>query len=229
MPINLPLKSYGPSSAPQRPSNSVGANRAQDFRVSKLQSKVDRDQAAISMNQVLSRKAGLENTRSTSITHLGQVMTGPTTSITHPGAAAGNTGDQTDSGADDRRYDYMRRMIKERQAKAAVEAKKAAAASTKGIAVGTGSALRTTGTGSLHKELGKEFRSNRTKYGSLTSTEKQVLEKSIANRLRSKATGSELTRYDVKGMKSDIKKAHDSGDVSTGHAKILKKVVDKLT
>lgn len=225
---NLPLRSFGGSSTPMRPSVSVGANRAQNFHVSKINQKIEREQSAVSMSQVLERKAGHENSHATSISHVGQVTTGPSTSITHAGAPRpGAVGEQNDAGADDRRYDYMRRMIRERQANAAVEAKKAAAGN-KGIQVGTGSGLRTTGVESVHKVLGKEFRGNRSVYGGLSGSEKKILEKTITSHLGSKATGSSINRYDRKAMKSDISKAHGSGATSLTHAKMLKKIVDKL-
>lgn len=232
----IPLKGVPLNSTPSmRPS--VGIPRAQNLNVSQLQQKTDRQQAAVSMNQVLSRKAGVENTRSTSVAHIGQSMTGPSTSITHPGAVRSvndmTAAGQSDSAADDRRYAYMRKMIKERQAKEAVAAKQAAASSSSsggksGLDLGKGSAFRKTGVGGIHKVLSKEFRSHRTTYGSLTSTEKKVLEDSLSGRLSNKTVSSKISRYDKKAIKKDINKAHDAGDVSMRHAKILKKVVDKL-
>jgi hypothetical protein len=229
MPLpNLPLRSFGTPSTPMRPSVSVGANRAQNFSVSKLNQKVEREQSAVSMSQVLARKAGQENSRSTSVAHIGQTMTPASTSITHAGVAADPADGQNDSGADDRRFDYMRRMIRERQTKQAEIARKEAASAHKGIEVGTGSSLRTTGTSSLHKQLGKEFKANKSTFGSVAGSEKKILEKTIAGRLSAKATGSSLNRHDRLAMKSDINKARDSGNVSIAHAKLLKKVVDKL-
>ena len=220
----LPLRSFGPSSAPMRPSISAGPVRAQNFGVSKLNQKVEREQSAVSMSQVLSRKAGVENSRSTSVAHIGQTMTGPTTSITHPGASVSlnNADGNSDPGADNRRYAYMRKQIMARQANEAAAAK--AAASGHGINVGTGSGMKKSGVGGLHKQLGKEFHEHRSTYGSLSGSEKKVLEESIGKRLGSKTTGSEINRYDKKAIKSDIKKA----GLSISHARILKKVVDKL-
>ena len=231
----IPLRGVPLSGTPPlRPS--VGVPRAQNLNISQLQQKTDREQAAVSMNQVLSRKAGIENTRSTSVAHMGQAATGPTTSITHPGAVRSvndmTAAGQSDSAADDRRYTYMRKMIKERQAKEAMAAKQAAASASSGgksgLDLGKGSAFRKTGVGGIHKTLSKEFRAHRTTYGSLTSTEKKVLEDSLTGRLSNKTVSSKISRYDKKEIKKDINKAHDAGDVSFSHAKILKKVVDKL-
>jgi len=225
----VPLRSTPPSS--MRPS--VGVPRAQNMSVSQIQQKVDRQDAAVSMSQVLSRKAGLENTKTTSVAHIGQAVTGPTTSITHPGAVRSandlTAAGQVDDRADDRRYVYMRKMIKERQAKEAVAAKQAATASKKsGLDLGKGSSFKRSGVGGLDKKISAEFRAHRSQYGSLTGKEKGILKDSIADRLSKKSASSAVSRYDKRAIKKDINKAHDKGDVSFSHGKILKKVVDKL-
>lgn len=208
------------------------SGHAQNLSVSALRQKIERQQAAVSLSQVLNRQAGVVNTRTTSVTHIGQTLTGPTTSITHLGAGRAvndvTAAGQADAGADNRRYAYMRKLIKERQVKEAVEAKAAAASKKSGFTVGTGATLRTSGATGLHKQLGQEFRTYRSTYGSLTSQERQVLEKSISGRLAHKTTGSTISRYDKKAMRQDINKARNAGDVSISHAKILKKVVQKL-
>lgn len=222
----LPLRSFGPASAPMKPSISAGGPvRAQNFSASKINQKIDREQAAISMSQVLARKAGQENSRSTSVAHIGQTMTAASTSITHAGVARSLNGDDgnSDPGADNRRYAYMRKQIMARQANEAAAAKQAASGS--GLNVGTGSGMKKSGTGGLHKTLGKEFREHKSTYGSLSSTEKKVFEQSVGKRLGAKTTGSEINRYDKKAIKSDIKKS----GMSISHARILKKVIDKLS
>lgn len=224
----LPFKGPSMGGIPSRPS--VGVPRAQDLSVSKLQPKIEREQAAVSMSQVMNRRAGIENSRSTSITHIGQTSAAPSTSITHAGVerSYSNQG-QSDSAADDRRYAYMRKMIKERQAKEAEAVKKQMATSSKeGFDVDTGKTLRTSGAGSLHKKLTKEFRTHRTKYSGLTGEDKKVLESTLTGTLSKKVTGSAINRFDRKKMKQQINKAHDAGDVSLGHAKKLKKFIDKI-
>lgn len=213
----LPFSSRPASSIP----SGVGIPRAQNFQVSKLNQKVEREAATVSINQAVARKAGAENMRSTSIAHLGGSPSAPSTSITHPGNSP-SSGSLSDSGADDRRYAYMRKMIRERKAEEAAGAKKA------GIDIGKGTAFRKTGVGGIHRVLSREFRAKRTQYGTLTSKEKEVLEKSITNRLSNKTTTSAISRYDKKYMKKDISKAHGAGDVSMRHAKILKKFIDKI-
>lgn len=225
----LPFKGPPMGGIPSRPS--VGVPRAQDLSVSKLQPKIEREQAAVSMSQVMNRRAGIENSRSTSITHIGQTSAAPSTSITHAGVERSYSNEgQSDSAADDRRYDYMRKMIKERQAKEAEAAKKQMSVSSSkgGFDADTGKTLRTTGAGSLHKKLTKEFRTHRTQYSGLTSEDKKVLESTITGTLKGKVTGSDINRFDRKKMKQQINKAHDAGDVSLGHAKKLKKFVDKI-
>ncbi len=225
---NLPFKSFGSASTPLRPSISAASARAQNFNVSKLNQQTERDASAVSMSQVLGRKAGQENSRSTSVAHIGQTLSAASTSITHPGSAVSmNGGEGQDAGADNRRYAYMRKQIMARKAEEAAALKKAAMAKS-GLNVGTGAALRTTGTGSVHKELGKEFRGHRSTYGTLSSSEKKLVEDTIAQRLKSKTTGSAVNRYDKLAMKKKISDANHGGDVSFGHAKILKKIVDKL-
>ncbi len=223
---NLPLRSI-----PSTPSLRSGViPHAQNLSVSKLQQKIDRESAAVSMGQVLDRKAGIENTRTTSVAHIGQTLSAPSTSITHAGSAVdvNNTPEEQDA-ADNRRYAYMRQQIKERQAKEAAEVKKELSQQKSGIHLGTGSALRKTGVGSVHKQITKEFRSKRTIYGDFSSKEKKILEEVVTDRLAKKATGSAFSRYDKKVIKKDIGKAHDAGDVTFRHGKtFIKRLVDKI-
>ncbi len=223
---NLPLRSI-PTSPPLK--SGVGVPRAQDLSVTQLQQKKDRQDAAVSMSQLMDRKAGLENTRTTSVAHIGQTMTAPSTSITHAGASVDVTQTKEEQeAADNRRYAYMREQIKKRQEKEAADVKKQLAQEKSGLHFGTGSALRKTGVTSVHKQLSKEFRTHRTTYGAVSSKEKKIFEEVVTDRLSKKALGSKVSIYDRKTMKKNINKEHDTGNVTLRHAKTFKKLVDKI-
>lgn len=214
--------------------NNIG--RAQSTAVSSLQQRVDRDNARVSMNQVLSAKAEAMGQKTTSINRIG---VGGTTAYSSASRyqknikTSVNDENSYDPNAtnnkalDDQRYTYVRRLIKARQAKEKALQK----ASTDGespLNVGTGHSMHHGGASGFHKQVGKFFRGNRSQFSHLSSNQKAVLEKTIEDRLEHKATGSRITRYDKLAMKKDINAAHNQGKISYRTTKQYKNIVNKL-
>ena len=124
MPGTLPPILPGSGSASGGPPmTSVGGwNRAQSFGSSKRQLKQyrDREQATVSINQVVSGSKG--NQKSTSVFHPGGASQGGTTSIAHAGEEAKRSiydgvedTKAQEEARSNRRYKYMRKLMKGRQ------------------------------------------------------------------------------------------------------------------
>jgi len=243
MPVNLPptlgssARSAG-SGLPKLGKIGIPTNvgRAQSTAVTSLQQHVDRTNARVSMNQIMSAKAEAAGQKTTSINRVGvggtraytsasRYQTNIKTSINDEKNYDPNA---TDSNAlDDQRYTYMRRLIKARQAKEKA-LQQAAGKSGDGLSVGTGKSMVKGGASGFHKQVGKFFRGNRTQFSHLSSSQKAVLEETIEDKLGHKATGSEISRYDRMAMKKDINKAHNQGQISYRTAQQFKKIVGKI-
>lgn len=236
MAINLPVN-LGPSRINSNAMNigKIGVptniSRAQSTKLTTLQQKIDRSNAKVSMNQVLSSKAQDMGQRTTSIHRVGNGTLAYSSAARYQKDIKVSANDtnfynpNADTEArEDARYDYMQRLIKARQAKQ----QKLSSNQSKGLSVGTGHSMHHSGAGGFHKQMGKFFRENRTKFSHLSGEQKAVLENTIENRLEHKATGSEISRYDKAAMKKEINKAHDQGKINYRTTQQFKKIVGKL-
>lgn len=247
MPVNLP-SNFGASRPPSlntinTPKNigkiGIPSNigRAQSTQVSVLQQKTDRDNARVSINQVLSAKAEDLGQRTTSINRVGAFGTKAYTSAARyqkniktsvndeksydPNAL------ENDEASNDRRYIYMRKLIKERQAKEK-ELEKGTEQNKSPLSVGTGHSMHHTGVGGFHKQVSRFFRTNRTKFSHLSGEQKGILEKTIEDRLEHKATGTQISRYDRLAMKKQINKAHEQKKIGYRTTQQFKKIIGKI-
>lgn len=224
MPLNslppiLPTGRLG-SGTPSLPGGRLpvsGPVRAQNFSISKLQQHSDIEQSRVSINQIMrERREAAKAGPTTSITRGSQ--TAATTSINRP---AGDTREaQGTSGADERRFSYVRRLIKEKQA-----AGDGGAGESKGLGVKTGIGFRK---GGFHKSFGKLIRANRSEFNSFGPQERAFFEKLIGEHAAHKAVGAGFHRHDRISMHEEVQKAHDSGRLSELNMKRFKKLIDKL-
>jgi len=127
---------------------------------------------------------------------------------------------QADAGADDRRYSYVRRLIKQRQAAEAAEGKGEAA-----FGVHTGSQFRGK---LLHKQFGKLIRANRATYNTIGAKERAFFEDLVKNHAAGKATGAGFHRHDRLSMRMEVEKARQAGQLSHINAQHFKKLIDGL-
>ena len=107
--------------------------RAQSTRVGMLNQKVDRQNARVSMNQVLSAKAEERGQKTTSINRVGAMGNIAHTSSaryqtnikTSVNDAIGYDQNATSTASDEKRYNYVRGLIRKRKAKEAELIRKA--------------------------------------------------------------------------------------------------------
>jgi hypothetical protein len=121
MGINLPP--VLPSSGGNKPSvgSTSGWNHAQNTSVSQLQQKKDRQQATSSISRAMRRDS--DDTPSTSISHPGGQGQAAVTSISD---SASHDAKQSvdDDAADEKRHEYIQRLMSARRAKMRADAKK---------------------------------------------------------------------------------------------------------
>lgn len=231
--VDMPLNSLPPILPMSRPGGLTPGGlgrplgttppRAQNFSVAKLQQTRDLENSRVSMNQALRLRD--ENRASgavSSIFRVGQANNAPTTSINRPAVerdAAGSM--QSDAGADDRRYSYVRRLIKQRQASEGA----AAAGEKSGFGVHTGSQFRGK---LLHKQFGKLIRAHRATYNTIGAKERAFFEDMLKSHAAHKTTGEGFHRHDRLSMRMEVEKARQAGQLSYINAQHFKKLIDGL-
>lgn len=118
MSVTLPpiLPTSRPSAPSARSASSLG--RAQNFSVSKLQQQQDRDRAKVSMNQAITEQSRKNGTGASVSALHNQQKPQTSTSYSHPSSYTIYDDDVLyDRRADDRRWKYIRKLIKERKDK----------------------------------------------------------------------------------------------------------------
>lgn len=226
MAMNLPPiipRAAGTPSLPGTPTGGVG--RAQQVNISKLNQQKERDAATTSITGAIRKKQGEENNGPTTSINRAQNTSGPSTSIFHPGSTPDQL--QEDDAVRDRlRFQYIRKMMREKkdaEAAAAREAEK-----NKGMHIETGSAFRTTGVNSIKKTLGRMYRANRSEYKALTKDDKALLQQVIQDKAGVKRTGSDFTYKDKKQMRQQIYKNYKEGNITKETYRHFKDVIDDI-
>ncbi len=209
--------------------------RAQSTEHSLINQKIDRQNARVSMNQVLASQAEERGQRTTSIRRIGVAG-----SVAHTSAARYQTNIKTSvsdktaydqnaeyTESDEKRYDYIRRLVKQRKAKEQA-LQKIQSTSNSPLSVHTGSGMTKSGAGGFHKQVGKMFREHRSQFGNLSSSQKAVLETAIENKLEQKTTGSSISRFDKMAMKKNVNAAKKQGQIAPATAKKFNKIISQL-
>lgn len=227
LPPVLPRAPGGPAPAlPMRPTSGIG--RAQQFSVSKLQQHVDREKATTSIAGAISRNQGAQQQPTTSINRVGDEQQA-TTSINHVGEEAQHSIYQQDetSGVRDRlRYQYIRKMIRERKATEAAVAKMEA--SQGGIDVKTGGSLRMSGVSGFTRTMKKLFRSDRSAYKNIAADKKAMIQQIIQNTAKNKPTGANFTFSERKKMGQEVYKQFKTGAISKEEYHHFKDIISKI-
>ncbi|MEK7643796.1 MAG: hypothetical protein AAB390_00650 [Patescibacteria group bacterium] len=194
----------------------------QDLAVLKLQQTEDRENARRGISHSVG-DSGFTRVLS-SVSHIG-ASNRPSASISRVGRQDDNL---IDEAADDRRYEYARKMIRERQ----VKEKKAEAITKKDdtFKVGIGKGYRTTGRESFDRRLSRLIRAKRATYKNISKEDKKVFTGIVKTTLKGKPVGSEVTRLNRLKMKLKIERERASrgGTFSSEDVKDFKGLVEKL-
>lgn len=224
---NLPPiipRASGMPSMPSRPTSGIG--RAQQINISKLQQEKDREAATTSIVGAMRRKEGKENQGPTTSINRASGQAAPSTSVFHPGAVQDGGEGESEAVRDHLRYQYIRKMMKEKKEaenQAAIDAAK-----NQGIHVGTGGSLSVNTIGGLKKTLGRMYKANRSEFKDMSSADKALLQKIIQNKAASKATGAGFGFTDKKRMGEEAYKNYKSGTITYEKYKHFKSVIDDI-
>jgi hypothetical protein len=214
MPINLFSKST--RSTPSSSINSVGRGKA--------------------LSSISSAGKGGHNAPASSISHMGKPQEKASSSILRKGRFAAKSsalrkegfvgtmsGEMSQDERDERRYDFMRRVIRQRKVKDA-----AGKEGEYKVQVKTGSEFKKSGSTGFHKKLRHHFKKYRGTYKNISAGDSDFFEGVVGKRAKSKTTGSAFNRLDKKKMKGDVLGAFKTGKISREDQKDFYKMIDKL-
>lgn len=212
---------------------SGSSSHAQDFSVSILNQKKDRDNAKVSMNQVLSGRTS--SSAVTSVVHMVDRNQKAVSSVAHIGEAEQGADDFYDKDADDRRYEYMQRKMMSKRAEATVndQVKEREEVSKDGaygaIKMKTGSAFRTDShVSSLKRQMYRLRKKNPLAFKNISDKDQKYYINLIKPYMKGVRPGVGIDRRNRRAMKYQIEMDRRKGIVSMQDAKDFWKMIDNL-
>ncbi|MFH1946562.1 MAG: hypothetical protein ABIJ23_00165 [Candidatus Magasanikbacteria bacterium] len=209
------------------------AGRAQSFSPSNLGKAPIKD-AKTSM----SRAMGESTKISTSISHPGGVGQRATTSISRPAVVSDSLSkDQmSNEERDDLRYNYIRRLVKVRQAKEKEEALKKAEVGARDVygkvmekaGFSTGKLSRMSGTQGMKMKLRRAVVKSPETYKNLSAKDREYILQLIDSHASKLPTGGSFSRLIRKSMKKQIKKDKSKVGLSKQDVQDFKRMIDQL-
>jgi len=208
------------------PPSSLGQSRAQDLSTTKLQQHKDRENAKVSVEQSFNSRQGAV----TSINRVGQGDKSAVTSVNRIGQETVSDNNRYDEAADDRRWNYIRRLTKARQAKAQAEAeaKQKEEPSVYDIGTKTGGAFRKVGRTSARRRWAKMRRQAPATYKNLSDKDIKYYESVVAPHAKAVKSGTGFNRLTRKKMKLQIERDRRKGTISYADSKDMKQMVNNL-
>lgn len=200
------------------------SSRAQNFSVSKLQQNKDRENAKVSLNQVMRAKTG-DNTRSasspaiTSIAHLGQAVQ----------SAGGNDG-STDEARDRLRWQHIRQLMRAKKATEEATARQTPPSKYQVAGMGTGSAFsrHTPAARSAERMLYKKVKQERATLKNISAKDRKYFIDLAAGHAKKVQAGAGFGRNIRVKMKGQVERDRQKGVVSKADADDFKKMINEL-
>ncbi len=217
-PTNLPLFSNKNLASIK---SSINAGHAQNFSVSQLNTRKDIDEAKVSITEVGDNKKA-----TTSVSRVNDYISKPTDSVAHLGENVPQNQvtnfDQNE--ADDKRYEYVRRLaVERRKEREAAEEK-----SVYDLGVRTGVGFRTKGSSGIKRRLDRLYREAPTTFKNISSTDRKYFAGVVGEHAKKVRVGSGFSTPVRKKMKIKIEKDRQKGIISKADSDDMKKMVDNL-
>ena len=202
--------------------------RAQNFSTTNLGRKSIKG-AKVSMSQAM----GGNNKKTTSISHPEGYAEGATTSISRPQDAKHSVSpdEMTDEQRDDLRYNYIRRLVKERQAREerqAIKAEKNIERDQSDIKLKTGSGFRSNGKLGVVKQIAKLRRSKPASYKNISNEDSKYFDGVLKPHAKAVGRSKGFGRSTRTSMKQKLERDKRAGIISSKDSKDFKKMIDQL-
>lgn len=207
----------------------ISARRnAQDLSVSQTQQQKDTENAAVSINQMMSGKPSARPT--TSVYRATHGDSDAVTSVARQDQEQHSIyGEETKGEAEAReyrRYSYVKKLIKARKDEEAKEQK--AAEEKQGFKAGIGKTYRSSGVTSFKRRFKTHLRKNRATYKNISKKDAELLTNIVEKTLGPKPTGSSIKLRDRKKMKMKAWKEYKKGEITKEDVKDFRKIVGQL-
>lgn len=135
-----------------------------------------------------------------------------------------DTGER-DGDRDERRYEYIRRMIREKKQKEQHDAQSTSSSSTGGTHLQKGAGFSKF---KFHKKFRSFLAGNRSRFKNISTKDQEIFENIISERASHKAVGQDFTGRDKRIMRSSAKRAKLSGKISGEDVKDFGKIIETL-
>jgi len=203
------------------------SKHAQNFSVSKLQQKRDRENAKVSMDRAIRGDSNFFPT--TSVSHIQGNSTPASSSVFHAGTSRRSIYDEEeyDEVRDRLRYAHIRGMMKEKQAEEAA-ARQQPVPSKYDVGVKTGGGFRVKGRMGVKRRLEKMRKYKPATYKNISNKDIKYFEDLIKPHTKAVSRGTGIGRISRRDMKLKVERDRRKGIVSWEDAKDMKKMVDNL-
>lgn len=218
-PVNLPLFSNKDLGSIK---SSINAGHAQNFSVSRLNTRKEIDEAKVSVSKV-----GHNPDHVTSINRVNVTLSRPTDSISHIGEdnlqGVGTSEDQNKM--DDKRYEYVRRLAVARRKEAEL------AEGTKDVydlGIKTGGSFRTRGINSIKRKLNRLYYNAPTTFKNIDKEDRKYFADVVGEHAKKVRVGVGFGRQVKKKMKLKIERDRQKGVISKADSQDMKKMINDL-
>lgn len=215
--------------SPLTPSNSITPARAQNFSVSRLNYRKDIDNAKVSIDQINSKQAGATSS-------ISRVIGANKTAVSANGLARGQASaddEKYNEEADEKRYEYVRRLAMAKRHKKELEEAKVLANAEKpgkyevGIQTGVGFGRK------FQAGLDRKFfrttqKQSRASFKHLDKSDRKYFLDLVEEHAKKVRVGTGFGKKVRKSMKMRIERDRRKGTVSWEDAKDMKKFTDNL-
>lgn len=199
--------------------SSINAGHAQNFSVSRLNTRKDIDDAKVSVAEVGNRQK-----TTTSVNRVGGLATSISTSVAHVGVTS-NPENYNQNEADDKRYGYIRRLAMDKKKE---REETEAQSNVYDLGLKTGGSFRTRGLGSIKRKLNRLYSSAPVTFKNIDKDDRKYLADVVGEHAKKVRVGVGFGQSVRKKMKIKIEKDRQKGIISKADSQDMKKIVDNL-
>lgn len=217
-PTNLPLFSNKDLGSIK---SSINAGHAQNFSVFQLNTRKDINEAKVSVADVNDNKKAV-----TSISRVNDYISKPTGSISHvdTNVSPDQVTNFDQNEADDKRYEYIRRLAIERRKERELAGEK----NIYDLGVRTGAGFRTKGLSSIKRRLDRLYTQAPSTFKNIDKEDRKYFAGVVGEHAKKVRVGVGFGNAIKKKMKFKIEKDKQKGIISKADSDDMKKMVDNL-
>lgn len=212
---NLPLfsnRNLGGKTTPD------STSKAQNFSVSRLNSRKDIDEAKVSISRV-----GQVQKSTTSINRAINPANNISTSVSHTNVE-NNSNEYNQEEADDKRYDYIRRLAMARKKERDLAGQK----DDYDLGIKAGALFREKGRLSLKRRLARLQKTKPTEFRNLGKEDRAYFDSLVSKYARKIKAGNDFSIRMKRQMTMEVEKKRRAGEITSADSYDMKKIIKNL-